>query len=205
MPSSASSVLGEPPATVTTFVLWPLPDLREQADEALGLADAAGPDAEERAYQRGLEDGQRRTREEGERELRAAHEAFAALSHALQQAHTAWSEALEGNLHALAVAVARHVIEEELKVEPEVVRGLVRRAVDLVEGPGPITVRVHPDDVAALAALQAAAADDDRPALVLQPDPTIGRGGCVVETPSRLVDGRVETALLALYHRLRNG
>jgi flagellar biosynthesis/type III secretory pathway protein FliH len=33
----------------------------------------------------------------------------------------------------------------------------------------------------------------------------LSRGGCIVETPRRLVDGRIETALQALYARLSDG
>jgi len=210
MRSSADALLAPPSTGLTHFVLWPLPDLRDVPAASLELDQppAAEPDAGERAHSRGIEEGRRQGRAESERELRAAREAVAALSRALHQAHTAWSDALEANLHALAVAVAHQVIEREVELAPEIVRDLVHHAAELAGGPHPVVVRVHPDDVAALAALpplEPPGADGEPPALTLQPDPAVGRGGCIAETPSRLVDGRVETALLALYQRLRNG
>ena len=34
------------------------------------------------------------------------------------------------------------------------------------------------------------------------PDASIGRGGCVVEGPERIVDGRLESALERVYRRI---
>jgi hypothetical protein len=36
-------------------------------------------------------------------------------------------------------------------------------------------------------------------------DTTVGRGGFAIETPQRMVDGRIDPVLLAMYDRLRNG
>jgi flagellar biosynthesis/type III secretory pathway protein FliH len=201
----AVALLARPPAT-TRFVLWPLPDLCAVRSDALPAEVEAAASAEQQAYERGLADGSRHARDEHERALRALRENAAALARALHQARTAWLEGLEANLHALAVAAARHIIEREVTAAPEIVGELVRRALALVDVPDAITVRVNPADLPAVEALRHAPDDGGAPpAFAPVGDPAISRGGCVVETPGRLIDGRVETALLALYDRLRNG
>ena len=197
-----------PRGAATRFVLWPLPDLRAMPADAPGHLDDAHPipSPEQRGYERGLADGQREAREEAQRALGAAHEGAKLLARGLQQAQATWAETLDANLQALAVAVARHLVEREVAGAPEIVAELVGRAVALVEPAGPIVVRVHPADVAAVETVQHAPdRAADAPTFSVQADPTIARGGCVIETPGRLVDGRIETALAALYQRMRDG
>ena len=207
MPSSpdAAALLAPDPA-LTRFVLWPLPDLRAVQPEAPPPAEEAAASAEQRAYERGLADGSQQAHDEHERTLRALRESTAALARALRQARAAWFDALEADLHALAVTVARRIIDREVTAAPEIVAQLVRQAIALVDVPDAITVRVNPADLAAVEALRHGPDDAGAPsAFTLAADPAISRGGCVVETPGRLVDGRVETALQALYDRMRNG
>jgi len=205
--SPEAAVLLAPPPATTRFVLWPLPDLSAALPQAPPPSvEEAAPSAEEQAYARGVADGGRQARDEHERTLRALRESAAALAQALRQARAAWLDGLEANLHALALAVARQVIDREVAAAPEIVAELVRRALALVDVPDAITVRVNPADVAGVEALRHGPDDGVAlPAFALVADPALSRGGCVVETPGRLVDGRVETALLALYDRLRNG
>ena len=208
MPSSpdAAALLAPDPA-LTRFVLWPLPDLSAVRPEAPPLVEeepAASP--EQLAYERGLADGGRTARDEHERALRALRESAVTLTRALRQARAAWLDELEANLHALAVTTARRIIDREVTTAPEIVAQLVRQAMALVDVPDAVTVRVNPAEVAAVEALRHGPDDGGGlPSFTLVGDASITRGGCVVETPGRLVDGRVEPALQTLYDRLRNG
>jgi flagellar assembly protein FliH len=113
---------------------------------------------------------------------------------------------MEANVHALAVAVARRIVQREIATDPALVVAMTRHALEQVELDGRVEVRLHPDDLAEVRARLAPLAPDGRPVDVAWvPDATVGRGGCVVETPQRLVDGQLDTALRALYERLRDG
>ena len=95
-------------------------------------------------------------------------------------------------LVATAINLARQVVRSELALRPEVVARVAGEAVDtLLLNARHISVRVHPDDQALVAAgaAEALAARGAR----LVADPSIGRGGCRVESDVGLVDATVET------------
>lgn len=170
------------------------------------VAPVEEPPAEERAYELGFQEG----RAEGEHAermrlapaIRATEEAMRAINEA--DAH--WTGAAEENLVALAVAIARHLVDREVASDPEVVERLLRKALEAFPVDQPVQLRVHPDDLALLRELR-----NERPAAVLGreesdtvwvADPRITRGGCMIEGRERIVDGRIETALERIYRRL---
>lgn len=169
----------------------------------------AGPSPEDAiadAYALGFAEG-RHEGEEGERarlrsSVRVAEEALESID----AADAKWTGSAEENVLALALAVARHIVDRELSLDPEVVSRLVRRALDEFPLDEPVKVRVHPDDFAIIESL-----DEGGTRLALDhaernahwiADSRIGLGGCVVEGRARIVDGRIDTALERLYRRL---
>lgn len=200
--------------------------------EAMALANIAR-EAEEadlreriraRAYEDGLTEGRRLGREEGYLEgfadgraagaseeearlrdaVRAAEQALAAL----RAGEAKWAGALEENICALAVAVARHVIAREVRSDPLTIAEIVRRALAEFPVDQPIRIRVHPLD---LAALSTATSADGAPIPITHgrdaawvADAQIAPGGCLVEGRDRIIDGRVDAALERLYRRLTN-
>jgi flagellar assembly protein FliH len=198
---------------------------QEAVDEAVADAlAAAGADALEReeavlrahdqererlvgeAFEKGFEEG-RCTGEIAEAaRLRAALNAAETALDELRAGELRWSGAIEENVCALAVSIARQIIGRELSAGAEPVAELVRAA--LVEFPidQPIRIRVNPADLSALQSVGTgeggtAAIADGREAR-WRPDASIAPGGCVVEGRERIVDGRVDTALERVYRRL---
>lgn len=167
----------------------------------------------EAAYQKGFRDGRAAGVEEGRREEaeRLAH-AVAALEAAAAEVRAGgarWLDALEANIAALAVAVARHVIGRELKTGPEPIVDLVRRA--LMEFPvdQPLRVLLNPGDLSAITAVSPSRAE---PAPIAPgrdvrwvADPSIEPGGCIVEGRDRIVDGRIDRALERIWRSLADG
>ncbi len=158
------------------------------------------------AFERGLEEG-RLAGEIAERaRLRTAVKAAAEALDEIRESEVRWTGAIEENICALAVAVARHVIGRELKEEAGPVLELVRAA--LVEFPidQPIRIRLNPADLLAIRQLDDAGEPgdplaQDRDARWIA-DSHVAPGGCVVEGRERIVDGRVDTALERIYRRL---
>ena len=80
---------------------------------------------------------------------------------------------------------------------------LVRRAIEQLPLDHTLEVRLHPDDLATLApSLEAMAAPGRHVKLQWSSDASIERGGFVVETPHRIIDGRTDVALRTLYEKL---
>ncbi len=183
---------------------WPVPDLRlasPQADDA-----PASPSAADEAYARGLEEGRLRAGADADRRIVGACQALAGAAESLQAVRAALAVEAEESLYALATALAHQIVQRELTTDPTIVRDLVRRAVEVLPLDGALEIRLHPADLAALGAETDLYAPGGRKLdLRWVPDPAIERGGYVIETSQRVVDGRIDPVLRAMYESLRDG
>ena len=102
---------------------------------------------------------------------------------------------LEGEVVAalgeLAVRIAGHLVGRAYEAEPALLRDLVGEALDAVGGSSrDVEVRLHPDDIAALAPLLSL-----EPGQRLSPDPGLSRGDLRVHAESVRIDGTLEARL----------
>lgn len=113
---------------------------------------------------------------------------------------------VESDLRALAVRIAERILGRELQLHPEAVVDVAAQALSQAGAPRDVLLRVHPDDLKAL--------ERGRPRLLercaraqviqLRADPTVGRGGCIVETELGTVDARLPLQLEAIERALRS-
>lgn len=88
----------------------------------------------------------------------------------------------------LACELARNLLRRELALDPQAIRPVLLEALGLLlVDAAPTVVRLHPLDHAALEAGAAA----EFAQLSLLADPSIERGGCLVESAGSLVDARL--------------
>ena len=104
---------------------------------------------------------------------------------------------LEGEVVAalgeLAVRIAGHLVGRAYEAEPALLRDLVGEALDAVGGSSrDVEVRLHPDDIAALAPLLSL-----EPGQRLSPDPGLSRGDLRVHAESVRIDGTLDARLRA--------
>jgi flagellar assembly protein FliH len=160
----------------------------------------------EEAYARGLEEGRRAAGADAERRIVGACQALAGAAESLQAVRAALAVEAEESLYALATALAHQIVQRELTTDPTIVRDLVRKAVEVLPLDGELEIRLHPTDLAALGAETDLYAPGGRKLdLRWVPDPSIERGGYVIETSQRVVDGRIDPVLRAMYESLRDG
>ncbi len=178
-----------------------LPELdgRSPADAGGAAHRTEADEAYDRGYAEGLRDGAGRS----EQRVRVALETLGRVGEYLHTAQSAFVRDRARDLHGLALAVARKLVQHEVKADPELLRELVERALELVPLEPQLEVRLHPDDLSVLQGGPTAPAEDGKGTAVRWlGDPTIERGGFVVESPLRVVDGRTDFALRSLYERL---
>jgi flagellar assembly protein FliH len=158
-----------------------LPELRAAAEQAMqeSVNDAFG---------RGYDEG-----------MATAVDAVLGSLAAVDQGAGRWVDNAEAHIAALAVAVARQIVERELVTSADVVRDLVLRALTEFPAEHPVHIRLNPADLAVIQSTADLAARSDT---VWTGDARIMRGGCLVEGRDRIIDGRVDTALERLYRRL---
>jgi len=108
------------------------------------------------------------------------------------------------DLSTLAVRIAEKVIGRVLEQQPEVIAHIVAEALEAARHQRDIIVRVNPQDLATIeqARPHLVTLLERAPDLKLRSDPTIGRGGCIVETEVGVIDARLETQLQAIERAL---
>jgi flagellar assembly protein FliH len=179
-----------------------LVDARAEAAQLRVEAEAAGQaEGEKAGYQEGYEKG----RQEGHAQAMAE---TAAELDAIQQSWTAALESWDADrrdmliearqsLLELALAVARKIVQRLPSVEPAVVAEQVAKAIDYVMRPGDVTIRIHPEDRAAVAEalpqMVARATKVEHATLV--DDDQVSRGGCVLDYGHGQVDATLDGQL----------
>lgn len=163
-------------------------------------AQAARAEAE--GYARGRADAESAARQAAEQRIATALNALSEALESVRMHEERWTANAEENISALSIVVARHLVQREVEADPEIVRGLVQRALSQFPMDQLVTVRLHPDDVAVCGTLLGPdAAGRVRDARWI-PDAHMTRGGCLVEGRERIIDGRVDTSLERAYRAI---
>lgn len=104
--------------------------------------------------------------------------------------------AVDGEVAALALDVARKVLGRHVEAFPAAVVDLVARGLAGARGRREVLVRVHPEDAAAVRAAEGDLARAlARSPLGIREDPSVPRGGAVVETEAGRIDAGIEAQL----------
>jgi flagellar biosynthesis/type III secretory pathway protein FliH len=189
--------------------------------QELGTENGAGKDAapssemleairereREEAYERGFNDGAEAGRAQALQEMGPNLQASVKVVAEVEDFRDALMAQMQDNLTALALAVARQLIEREVKAEPEVVANLVRSALSHFPLDQKLRIRMNPQD---LSSISREKSENRTPVTAGRevrwiPDENVARGGCVVEGPERIVDGRIDLALERIYRTVSNG
>lgn len=114
---------------------------------------------------------------------------------------------VQGDLRTLAVRIAERILDRELTVNPDAIADIVAAALRQAGAPRDIVLRVHPDDLKALERGRPRLVERAQRAQALQfrSDPSVGRGGCIVESELGTVDARLNVQLEAIERALRGG
>lgn len=191
--------------TFADFADVPAPDAALPAIPAVSLehleADFAVRLSAERArieadaYARGRADGERAARATLEETIAHTTSALNEAVLSVQMHEARWLSNAEENIAALSVLVARHVLQREILADRTFVCDLVTTAIEQYPIDEEITVRLHPDDLAACRPVLDRAPGAGVRTLRWLADTNIQRGGCLTEGRERIIDGRVDTSL----------
>lgn len=157
------------------------PQARREAERIVEHAKTHAAAIEEGARKAGYAAGV----EAGRAEL-----ASALLEHSA--AHERALAALIPETREIALLAARHLLGHELTLQPERITETVEQLLTRVRRARRVRVRAHPEDCVALAASMG------QRAIELQPDETLTRGGCIVQTEIGTLDASVETRIASL-------
>ncbi|TVR64200.1 MAG: hypothetical protein EA422_07385 [Gemmatimonadales bacterium] len=167
---------------------------RTKADERQAREQAQT----EASHQEGFDEGYRQGLEDGTREVETLHAQIMELAGLVRQMEEVVREreaSVEERVRVLALAVARVLMEREVKAEPAEVTRILRRALAHFPPDAPLEIRMNPRDLSAL--VQPVAGEEEAPsmgpesAFRWQAAPELGPGEIIIDAPERILDGRV--------------
>ena len=159
---------------------------------------------EREAWQHGYKDGHVEGVRKGEAELakRIAEvdvkiAALEAILGTLAKPLDDLDATIETELTRLALAIAKHLVRRELKIDPTQIIGIIRHTLSLLPlSARNIRIHLHPDDAAIVRERLARASGEQE--WQLAEDPLMARGGCRLTTDNSSVDARFEASVAAV-------
>jgi flagellar assembly protein FliH len=156
---------------------------------------------EREAWQHGYKDGHVEGVRKGEAELakRIAEvdvkvAALEAILGTLARPLEELDATIETELTRLALAIAKHLVRRELKIDPTQIIGIIRHTISLLPlSARNIRIHLHPDDAAIVRERLARASGEQE--WQLAEDPLMARGGCRLTTDNSSVDARFEASV----------
>jgi flagellar assembly protein FliH len=111
----------------------------------------------------------------------------------------------EQEIFELTILISKKVISSELQMRPEIVLEVVRNALDRAVGWGKATIQVNPEDYAFLEEHRLLLNEEGEEVSLARFDanPSITRGGCVLESNFGEIDARLEKQIEAVDNALR--
>lgn len=179
-------------------------ELPASASEIETIVEARLKEFEERfqqekedAYHAGFEDGTNEGMKQG---LNQSEEEVARFQELVDTLSGQWKDTLrtyDTAVTELAVRIAQKIIDVQIEQDDEAVLQAVHECLAYVEDKTKVIIRVNPDDLEAVRRhrndwLESLESIDH---LLIEAEPTVARGGCVVETPIGDVDAQIEERL----------
>ena len=179
-----------------------------------GVAHLSPEKKQEYAYRKGFADGKQEGLEEGEkRGFESANAKFESLMKALHQAleqlqslHKKTARELEREIVELSLAIARKVVCRETTTDREIVLAVARKALQQLENPGIIKIKINPADLQAAEEAGFGFGDlvENVKAIRVEAEAAIEAGGCVIETDCGEIDARIDQQLQTVEAAFRN-
>lgn len=145
----------------------------------------------------GFTEGHAKGQTEGQGQSEEEIARFQALLAALSERWGDIFKTADMDLTQIALAVARNIIGATADAHSNLVVDAVRDSLKLLKDKSRITLRIHPEDLEIVRTHRSQWMETHEriDALILEADPKVARGGCIVETPSGDIDAQIDSRL----------
>lgn len=191
---------------------WPSAD--ENYRKALSRAEQILEEANERvgqleqeAFQKGLEEGRSQGMSEGRQRIEPLAKALEEACRKLEQNRGFLLWDCEKALVQLAVSVARCILHREVSTDPGVIGKMVAHALKEVELNDILNLNIHPEDWDVLNEIGLVGEESGLSlprGIQIVRDESVGRGGCLIQSETGTIDGRLDEQLSAILARFND-
>jgi flagellar assembly protein FliH len=178
-----------------------LEEARAEAERLLVEARARAEALAQEARRQGFEAGEA----EGREHLARAAEGLEALASELAGYKSSLYRDARSQVMELVLALVDKILGPLAESEGAPVVRVVERALRLLSDRETLTIRIHPEDLHALLEAKPKILEtfDGIKGLTVVEDPSVKRGGCLVETPTTEIDARLDTQLQEVARSMR--
>jgi flagellar assembly protein FliH len=149
---------------------------------------------EKEAFDRGVKEGEARARAASEQEILTAKAAISAALEKFKVERETYFTRIEPEAVQLALAIARKILHREAQMDPLLLAGMVRVALEKVDAGTRVRLWAHPSDIPFWKE-HFAQAGSVQPSPELVGDPALRRGECTLETEVGSTQISLETQL----------
>ncbi len=158
------------------------------------------------AYEKGFAAGEKAGFEFGRQKAEALFSVLSQIVGELEGFRERLLSETEKDVCRLAVAIARKIIEVELSIREDIVLNAVKSAIEHTGKASTVVVRLNSTDMEVIKRyvpeIEQYSVEARR--IVLREDPSVGRGGCIVETENTTIEHTIDTALREIEERLKD-
>ena len=172
-------------------------EANREAEEIRQRAEAAGREAAMREVEKNIQ-------QQIARQLSTVLPAIGKLVQTFDLSQQAWHAQWEQGVVRLATAIAARVIRREVQQTPQITLEWISESLQLITSQRKLTVRLHPEDYAALrneVETLAAQLRGLAPTEIVA-DQDVSRGGCRLDTESGSIDQQIESQLQRIEEEL---
>jgi flagellar assembly protein FliH len=169
-----------------------LPPVPQMPDfEALAQEHQARLSAMERdAFTKGYAQGERAGMEAGAKRAEAMLRRVALTVEELGALRQTLANQSERQMVQLALMLAKRIVHREVSLDQELVAAMAHVALKKLGSASPATIRLNPDDYPVVARESARWTGTQ---VTVVPDPSVARGGCLVESEFGRIDSALDT------------
>jgi flagellar assembly protein FliH len=159
--------------------------------EALAQEHQARLSAMERdAFAKGYAQGERAGMEAGAKRAEAMLRRVALTVEELGALRQTLANQSERQMVQLSLMLAKRIVHREVSLDPELVAAMAHVALKKLGTSSPATIRLNPDDYTVVARESARWTGTQ---VTVVPDPSVARGGCLVESEFGRIDATLDT------------
>ena len=183
MSSRSAAPAGSPAVPAEPFVFYSPGETRDPAGSLPGQpsrgADRAARDGQ-KTYEQGVAEGEARARAALETSLAALHGQMSEALRAFAAQREGYFQRVESEVVQLALSIARKILHREVQMDPLLLAGIVRVALESVNDGTQVRLRAHPQEIPFWRDYFSRSEVTPRPELL--GDASLDSGCCVLET-----------------------
>ncbi len=181
------------------------PKRTKEAEDILQKAREKASYIEQEAYEKGFAQGEKDGLELGEKKALKLIENIDNILIELRQLKKEIPKQYEKEILDLIFAIAKKIVHREIATDKSILKDTIFNALHFAVEKSKVILRVNQEDLDYVEKLrtQLLAEVKDLKSLSIISDPSITRGGCLLETHNGEIDSSVETRLMKIYQGIK--